>query len=68
MKRKIQNFRRLAAYSSALCMIGGLATDAAAGEEFRTKRGKVYHDSEVVSHDEYGIMIRHRDGGARVAV
>ena len=36
-------------------------------EEFRTNRGKVYRDCEVISHDDYGIMFRHRDGAARLA-
>jgi uncharacterized membrane protein YgcG len=40
---------------------------ARSGERFETKRGKIYHDAEVVSRDDYGIMIRHREGGARLA-
>ncbi|MFT4548045.1 MAG: hypothetical protein ACI8XO_004636 [Verrucomicrobiales bacterium] len=38
-----------------------------AGEEIRTERGKIYHDCKVISRDDYGIMIRHRDGAARLA-
>jgi len=67
MKRNIQNFRKVGVIGSAMCLLFGMAVEASADEEFRTKRGKVYRDAEVVSHDEYGIMIRHREGGARLA-
>ena len=35
--------------------------------EFRTRRGKVYRDCRVLSRDDYGVMIRHRGGAARLA-
>ena len=67
MKLSIQNFCNPVALLVGAGLLFGQLFSVSAGEEFRTNRGKVYHDCEVVSKDEYGIMIRHRDGGARFA-
>lgn len=68
MKRRNQNFRKFATCLGGVVLIGlGIAAPASAGEEFRTNRGKVYRDCEVISQDEYGIMFRHREGAARLA-
>lgn len=67
MKRSNQNFRNPASLLGVLVIIFGVISPAMAGEELRTNRGKVYHDCKVISHDEFGIMFRHRDGAARLA-
>ena len=65
MKRIFQNFRRFAPLSALVLSFGFSGT--ATAEQFRTNRGKVYHDCRVISHDAYGIMISHRHGAARLA-
>jgi hypothetical protein len=67
MKRNTRNFRKLVTITASLFLVNGIILNASAGEEFKTKRGKVYRDCEVISHDDYGIMIRHREGAARLA-
>ena len=57
----------------ALCIVSGLTAialpvaEVSAGETFRTKRGKEFHDCEVVGRDPHGVTFRHRGGLAKIA-
>ena len=65
MKLRFQNIRKFAPVMAAVTLVG--VSQVSAGEVLRTQRGKVYHDCEVLSHDAFGLMIRHRDGAARLS-